>query len=345
VIAIYGGIVPCRCRRHRGAQPYSPLQEEKFRAIATIWLRGYPALHKRGGKSELAPSRSDSQLHAVEHQAEANPMGKIGHKLLIVRKRRGLSLRQVERLTAIIANRHGDKTRQVSASWLGRIERENHSIAHKKLESLEEVYDIPHEELIETPTPENETATAPHLHFPDVPAAVLKGLTRPEAPLLPPESWLAYFSDTTLLPPSLPPTDPNYSRTARKHYRGGEPLYGILGSHDTTLMPFVQPGSVVEINPSIRTIDPKRMLQSIFERPIYFLRTHDGYHCGWCELDAEKNWLTLVPSAMTLVSHRRWRYRQEVEVVGIVNRVLTRLGLPKRLSFDYVSPDEHSNST
>jgi len=271
-------------------------------------------------------------------------MSEIGQKLLIIRKRRGFSLRQVERLAATIADRHSDRARRVSASWLGRIERENHSIAHKKLESLEEIYDIPHEELIETSTPENEPATYPHFHFPNVPVAVLKGLTCPEEPLLPPESWLAYFPDTTLLP-LFSATDPNCSRTVRKRSRGAEPLYAILGTNDMTLMPFVQPGAVVEINPSIRTIDPKRMLQSIFERPIYFLRTHDGYHCGWCELDTEKNWLTLVPSAMTLVSHRRWRYRQEVEVVGLVNRVLTRLGFPKRLSFDYVSPDEHSNST
>ena len=268
-------------------------------------------------------------------------MSEIGHKLLIIRKRRGFSLRQVERFTTIIADRYNDRARRVSASWLGRIERENHSIAHKKLESLEEVYDIPHEELIETPVPENEPATRLHFHFPDIPAAVLKGLTCPEASLLPPESWLAHFPDTTLLPPR-PATDPNYSRLARKRSRGAEPLYGILGANDMTLMPFVQPGAVVEINPSIRTIDPKKILLSIFERPLYFLRTHDGYYCGWCELDAEKNWLTLVPSAMTVVSHRRWRYRQEVEVVGVVNRVLTRLGFPKHLSFDQV---EHSNST
>lgn len=271
-------------------------------------------------------------------------MSEIGNKLLIVRKRRGFSLRQVERLTTIIADSHNDRARRVSASWLGRIERENHSIAHTKLESLEEVYDIPHEELIETSKPENEPPTSPSFQFTGVSATVLKGLTCPEAPLLPPESWLAHFPDTTLLPP-LPATDPNYSRLARKRFRGAEPLYGILGANDMTLMPFVQPGAVVEINPSIRTIDPKRILLSILERPLYFLRTHDGYYCGWCELDAEKNWLTLVPSAMTVVSHRRWRYRQEVEVVGIVNRVLTRLGFPKRLSFNYVSPDEHSNST
>ena len=271
-------------------------------------------------------------------------MSEIGHKLLIIRKRRGLSLRQVEQRTSIIAGRHNDKARRISASWLGRIERENHSIAHKKLESLEEVYDIPHEELIETAAPENEPATSPPIRVPHVLAAALKGLSCPEAPLLPSESWLANFPDTTLLP-SIPATDPNCSPLLRKRFRGTQLLYGILGANDMTLMPLVQPGAVVEINPSIRTIAPKRILLSIYERPLYFLRTHDGYYCGWCELDSEANWLTLVPSAMTVVPHRRWRYRQEVEVVGIVNRVLTRLGFPKRLSFAYVYPDEHSNST
>lgn len=58
-------------------------------------------------------------------------MSEIGRKLLIIRKQRKLSLRQVERLTILIANRYGDKARRISASWLGRIERESHSIAHK----------------------------------------------------------------------------------------------------------------------------------------------------------------------------------------------------------------------
>jgi hypothetical protein len=33
---------------------------------------------------------------------------------------------------------YGDKSQWISASWLGRIERENHAIAYKRLESLEE---------------------------------------------------------------------------------------------------------------------------------------------------------------------------------------------------------------
>jgi len=92
-------------------------------------------------------------------------------------------------------------------------------------------------------------------------------------------------------------------------------------------------------------IDSRKIFYSVFERPIYFLRSHDGYHCGWCELDAEERWLTLVPSVMTTVSPRRWRYRKEVEVIGQVDRVLTRLGFPKSPEFDRVPARKDPDST
>jgi len=271
-------------------------------------------------------------------------MSEIGRRLLIIRKQRKLSLRRVEKLTATIAERHDDKSYRISASWLGRIERENHSIAHKKLESLEEAYGVSHEELTDEAIPDDEATHLLHSHFPDIPAAVLKGLISFGDPLLPPESWFAYFSQTTLLPPLSMADKSGYS-PSRKRLRNAAHVYGILGASDNTLVPFVRPGAIVEIDSSIHKIESGKVFRSIFERPIYFLRSHDGYHCGWCELDIAREWLTLVPSAMSIVPHRKWRYRQEVEVVGIVNRVLTRLGFPKSLSFEYVSPDEHSNST
>jgi transcriptional regulator with XRE-family HTH domain len=259
-------------------------------------------------------------------------MSELGRKLLIIRNQRKLSLRQVEKLTTVIANRHGDKARKISASWLGRIERESHSIAHKRLESLQEVYGVTHDELTDEAIPENDRTRSRHFHFPDIPAAVLEGLASYGGPLLPPESWLAYFPVTTLLP-SLSQIDGAGHRTVRRYSREAEPLYGVLGAGDNTLVPFVQPRAIVEINTAVRTIEAGKVFHSIFERPIYFLRSHDGYHCGWCELD-ERGWLTLVPSALTMASHRRWRHRQEVEVVGVVNRVLTRLGFPKGLGVE-----------
>jgi transcriptional regulator with XRE-family HTH domain len=271
-------------------------------------------------------------------------MSEIGRRLLIIRQQRKLSLRQVEMLTTTIAETHGDKSRRISASWLGRIERESHSIAHKKLESLEEAYGVSHEELTDEAIPEDEATNLLHTHFPNIPAAVLKGPAGFGDPLLPPESWFAYFPVTTLLPP-LSMADRNRHSPSRKRSHNAKHVYGILGASDNTLVPFVQPRAIVEIDSSIHKIESRKVFRSVFERPIYFLRSHDGYHCGWCELDIERKWLTLVPSAMSIASHWKWRYRQEVEVIGIVNRVLTRLGFPKSLSFDYVSPDEHSNST
>lgn len=251
-------------------------------------------------------------------------MLEIGRKLLIIRKQHKLSLRQVEGLTRTIANRYGDKARSISASWLGRIERETHSITHKQLESLEEVYGISHDELSQELLPEEETPYAHHPHLPDVPTAVLKGLTSPEGPLLPPERWMTYFPDTTL----LPLVSERSGRAARRASRDAALLYGVVGARDNTLVPFVHPGAIVEINPAIRRIEASRIFHSIFERPIYFLRSRDGYHFGWCDVDAEHEWLTLVPSAMAVASHRRWRYRREVEVVGRVHRILTRVGSP-----------------
>jgi transcriptional regulator with XRE-family HTH domain len=268
-------------------------------------------------------------------------MNDLGRRLLLIRKQRKLSLRQVERLTMTVADRYGDKARRVSASWLGRIERESHAIAHKRLESLEEVYGVSREELTDDPVPGDEGTRSLHFQFPEVPTAVLRALTRPGGPLLPPESWLAYFPDTTLLPP-LTPMDGNGSRPVRRHWRENGTLYGVLGAKDATLVPFVRPGAVVEIDSSVRTISAGRIFPSILARPIYFLRSHDGYHCGWCELDADEDWLTLVPSAMTFIAHRRWRYRHEVEVVGLVNRVLTRLGFPEHLASEYESRHGHS---
>jgi transcriptional regulator with XRE-family HTH domain len=271
-------------------------------------------------------------------------MSELGRKLRIIRSSRGLSLRQVEALTAVLARRYGDFSRRVSASWIGRIEREEHSITHKTLETLEEVYGVSHEELTGEYVSEAEAFEMLHAHLPELPAAVLKGLTDPTGQhLLPPERWLAYFPETTLLP-AFPTAHKDGAASGRGRQRA-ERLYGVLGAKDLTLLGLVQPGAVLEIDHSSRTIDARKIYPSISERPIYFLHSHDGYHCGWCELDAEHEWLTLVPSVLAKVPPRKWRYRDEIEVVGLVTRVLTRLSFSQGLRLEHVNRDQHSNSS
>jgi transcriptional regulator with XRE-family HTH domain len=270
-------------------------------------------------------------------------MSELGQRLRVIRRQRGLSLRQVEGLTVGLAKKSGDPLRKVSASWLGRIEREEHSITHKTLETLEEVYGIRREELTGEYVSEAQAFDMLHARIPGLPAAIFKGLTDPAGEhLLPPERWLAYFPETTLLP-VLPTGHKDSAASGRGRLRA-ERLYGVLGAQDFTLLGLVQPGAVLEIDHSARTIDSTTIYPSVSERPIYFLRSHDGYHCGWCELDGERKWLTLVPSALAKLPQRKWRYRNEIEVVGTVTRVLTRLSFSQLLRFEHVNHDQRSNS-
>ena len=243
-------------------------------------------------------------------------MSELGHKLRNIRRQRRLSLRQVESLTADLAKKYGDASRRVSASWLGRLEREDHSIPHLTLETLEEVYGVSHEELTDDYISTEEASRTLHAQLPELPAVVLKGLTDPGGTyLLPPESWLAYFPETTLLPSTPIPEDVQppvrrRSRTAR--------LYGVLGANDLTLLGLVQPGAVLEIDHSVRMIDTTKIYRSVSERPIY---------------------------ALTKVPQRRWRYRDEIEVVGLVTRVLTKVRFSKGPKPEQRNHDQHSNSS
>ncbi len=271
-------------------------------------------------------------------------MSELGRRLRIVRSQRGLGLRKVEDLTIALAEKYGDPSRKISSSWIGRLEREEHNITHKTLETLEEIYGISHEELTGEYLSGADAFEILHTDLPGVPALILKQLIDPDREyLLPPESWLAYFPKTTLLPMApVRHKDGIASASARSRR---ERLYGVLGAEDLTLLGSVQPGAILEIDPASRSIDRRRTYSSVSDRPIYFLRSHDGYHCGWCELDSEETWLTLVPSTLVKMPQQRWGYRKEIEVVGVVTRVLTRLSFSQGLALKHVNRDQHSNSS
>jgi transcriptional regulator with XRE-family HTH domain len=270
-------------------------------------------------------------------------MNELGRKLRMIRRQRGLSLRQVERLTIELGAKYGDASRKISSSWIGRMERQDHSVTHKSLETLEEIYAVDHDELTGKDLTRRDRSAALQAGLPDLPAVVIQGLTAPTGEhLLPPERWLAYFPQTTLLPAAFPTPKLDGRLKARAR---AERIYGVLGANDLTLLGFVQPGAVLEIDHRARRIDVKKLYPSIWDRPIYFLRTHDGHHCGWCDLDADSHWLTLLPSVLAKVPPRKWRYPDEVEVVGVVTRVLTRLSFSRGVKLEYVNRDQHSNSS
>jgi hypothetical protein len=94
-------------------------------------------------------------------------------------------------------------------------------------------------------------------------------------------------------------------------------LSGVIGKLDLTLHPMIPAGSIAQIDAGKREVSPKKDWAHEFQRPIYFLKTKDGYICGWCELDEDSQWLTLFPHTLSPASSRRWKWT-EIENLGRV---------------------------
>ena len=241
-------------------------------------------------------------------------MEQIGVRLRAIRQQWGLTLREVEERCSQIAQQWGEPSYRISASWLDRVEREGRRLSAVKLLVLAVVYSIPPRDLLVYCSPE--VADSPALDPPLSPNTTLllsSGPLEDHARLWLPDSVVSdpIPEETSLLQPE---------KHLPAQYRRG-----IIGRRDKTLDPMVRPGSIVLINTQKRAIAHRREWTNEFDRPIYFLYTHSGYVCGWCELDKHAEWLNLVPHSLSYSPGQRWKYRKEVEVIGRVAVVFMRL--------------------
>jgi transcriptional regulator with XRE-family HTH domain len=239
----------------------------------------------------------------------------IGLALRAIRQQWQLSLREVERRSLRFARERRNQSYQVSASWLNRLEREEHELTVNKLIVLADIYNLSIERLIRSIYPE------------DAQARPLRQLSSPNATMLLTEGPLEEQAKY-LLPDTLSLDRPPDETTLLAAENSSTPApyrRGIIGMRDRTLDPMIPAGSIVQIDTQKRAISARRDWTHEFQRPIYFLTTRDTYVCGWCELDRESDWLTLIPHPLSPASSRRWRYRKEIETIGRVSFVAMRL--------------------
>ena len=99
--------------------------------------------------------------------------------------------------------------------------------------------------------------------------------------------------------------------------------YGYIGSEDFTMYPLLPPGSFVQIDESLDKVEEK-MWRSELERPIYFVEFRDGgYTCCWCSMKGDQ--LILQPHPLSPVQPRVVKDTSEAEVIGQVVGVAMRL--------------------
>jgi transcriptional regulator with XRE-family HTH domain len=244
-------------------------------------------------------------------------MKQIGAKLRAVRMKWGLTLREVEERSLRIAQERENPSCRISASWLNRVELDGRGLSVIKLIVLAAIYSISPEQLLAYCSSAAKNSLERNCPLGPNTTLLLTGgpLEEHARSWLPDSIAVEPIPDSTTL---LSPEGPLPSQFRR----------GIIGRSDKTLDPMIRPGAIVLINTLRRSIAHRRDWTNEFDRPIYFLLTHAGYFCGWCELDKNAEWLTLVPHTLSYAIGQRWRYRKEVEVIGRVAAVLMCLEEP-----------------
>jgi transcriptional regulator with XRE-family HTH domain len=240
-------------------------------------------------------------------------MAGIGQKLREARTKWQLTLRDVEERSAQLAQQRENPACRISASWLDRVEREDRALSATKLIVLAVIYGLTADELLALVPGADDSNKLEQISVPNSTQLLSQGPLEQHARQWLPDSLLsdAVPEITALLPPEdglLP-----------SHYRRA-----VIGQRDRMLEPMVRAGSIVLIDTQKRTIANRREWTHEFDRPIYFLMTHSGYASGFCELDEDAVWLTLVPHPLSYETSRRWRFRKEVDVIGTVAAVLAR---------------------
>jgi transcriptional regulator with XRE-family HTH domain len=253
-------------------------------------------------------------------------MERAGARLKRARDRLKLTYRDVEEASQMIAARHGNDEFAIALSRLADIENKGTVPSVFRLYSLCAIYRLEFDEVLQWyGVPRGHLAADAlqiehdHTHLvkftPRLPAAVPAYLQAE-----------AEFTKTTVINHLAR----NLGKSAAafldgldlRHYR-----FGLIGMDDWSMYPVLQPGSLVVIDDHQRKIATGGWASEL-DRPIYFFETRDGYHCGWCTIQADQ--LIIQPHPGSQQPAISYVYPAEIELVGQVIGVAMRLDSRRR---------------
>jgi transcriptional regulator with XRE-family HTH domain len=124
----------------------------------------------------------------------------IGLQLRSIRQQWQLSLREVEERSLRFVRERGDQSYQVSASWLNRLEREEHALTVNKLIVLADIYHLSIERLIRSLYPgDARPMSLKQRSTPNATMLLTEGLLEEQAKYLLPDTLVDQPPDETTL--------------------------------------------------------------------------------------------------------------------------------------------------
>jgi transcriptional regulator with XRE-family HTH domain len=252
------------------------------------------------------------------------PNPSAGERLKEMRMRVGLTTREVEARSQLIADDRHNREFHLSHAWLTDVENGEFRPSFFKLYSLSAIYKVGYIEVLSCfGLPMSELGR--YRASIGVPKTHLLGgeaeLENEKVPL--PVRFKPEFQleKTNLLARVVEKWE-QIPVGFLQHLDLHKSVYGYIGLEDFTLFPLIRPGSLVQIDTNQRKLSTEKW-KTEFDRPIYFVELRDGYVCGWCQVD--RGQLIIIPHPHSQQAVRRFDYPAQAELVGRVTGVAMRI--------------------
>jgi len=246
-----------------------------------------------------------------------------GQKLRSLREALHLTLRDVEAASCKIASQFNRPEFLIPHSRLFEIESRGTIPTIFRLYSVSVVYCSDYADLLRLYGVDLEMA-ATQLKFAAVPVThtietkLAVPMASPATRLVSPAQTVTVNLETALeqfeaVPAGVPAAGPRENRL----------IYTYVGLEDFTMYPLIMPGSMVQVDQSLRKIRCNGW-RSEHERPIYVVETRqDGLRIGWCSLSQKE--LTVHPHPLSPTQVKRYCYLRDADIIGQVAAISTRL--------------------
>lgn len=247
-----------------------------------------------------------------------------GQYLREVRRRLGITLRDVQDASAVIAAEEGLHGFFISAAHMNRIEMDVHTPSALKLFTICAVYALDiHDVMRRYGVDACRLKLYRDRFFHKLTRLVSSEIYSTEEKVIIPIRLDPSFrwQTTTLINRVVA----QWGEVPAAFLVGCNPrrhTYGYIGEDDLRMQPLIRPGSLVTIDTEHRRVEQRRY-KNEFDRPIYFIELHNGYRCAWCEIAGSR--LRVIPAPASGYPVETFSLPNEAEVVGQVVNVAMRL--------------------
>lgn len=257
-----------------------------------------------------------------------------GQFLKQVRKRLGMTLRDVQEASTVIAAGEGRHGFFISAAHMNRIEMDVHTPSALKLFTICAIYALDIQDVMRR---YGVDATRLKLYR----DRFLNNLTRlvsseiygtEEKVIVPIRLDPSFRWQTTTL---INRVVAQWGEIPAAFLIGCNPrqrTYGYIGENDSRMLPLIRPGSLVMVDTERRRVEQRRY-ENEFDRPIYFIELRGGYRCAWCEIAGSR--LRVIPAPASGYAVETFSLPTDAEIVGQVVGVAMRLALSEAASAEH----------